>query len=112
MSTKQAIALKEKGNAFFKQKEYGKAIEQYTFAIECDPQNHALYTNRAACYATMGEWEKVLRDADRAIARKNDWVKVRRAFLTRHLPRFSAFCFFFSKKKKQKKEKFGRAAGD
>eukprot|EP01108_Squamamoeba_japonica_P009784 TRINITY_DN92_c0_g1_i1.p2 TRINITY_DN92_c0_g1~~TRINITY_DN92_c0_g1_i1.p2 ORF type:complete len:255 (+),score=142.63 TRINITY_DN92_c0_g1_i1:129-893(+) len=73
--SKQSLAFKEKGNALFGQKKYMEAVEQYTFAIECSPQEHTFYTNRAACYATMGEWEKCLRDANRAIDRKNDWVK-------------------------------------
>ena len=50
---------------------------QYTYAIECDPNNHVYFTNRAACYATMEEWEKCLRDAARAVEKKPDWVKVR-----------------------------------
>jgi len=75
MSSKQAEKFKDKGNELFKQKKYAEAIEQYTFAVECDPNNHTYYTNRAACYATMGEWEKCLRDAERSIQKKSDWVK-------------------------------------
>ena len=59
------------------------ARNRYTYAIECDPNNHVFYTNRAACYATMGEWEKVLRDAQRSIDRKSDWVKVGAALIFR-----------------------------
>merc|ERR1712199_111921 len=65
--SKQALAFKEKGNALFREKKYMEAIEQYTFAVECEPSNHIFYTNRAVCYATMGEWEKCLRDANRSI---------------------------------------------
>jgi len=75
MSNKQADSFKEKGNALWKQKKFKEAIEQYTYAVECDPNNHIYYTNRAACYASMKEWEKCLRDANRAISKKSDWVK-------------------------------------
>ena len=34
-------------------------------------------TNRSLCYASMKNWAKSLRDADKAIALKSDWEKVR-----------------------------------
>jgi len=45
-------ALKEKGNVHFTQKEYEKAIEYYTRAIEKE-ENCAYYANRAACWSTL-----------------------------------------------------------
>jgi hypothetical protein len=39
MSSKQAEKYKDTGNEFFKAKKYTEAIEQYTFAVECDPNN-------------------------------------------------------------------------
>ncbi len=39
MSNKQAEKFKDKGNDLFKQKQFAEAIEQYTFAVECDPNN-------------------------------------------------------------------------
>ena len=32
-------AYKQAGNKFFKQKEYIKSVEQYSKAIDCEPQN-------------------------------------------------------------------------
>lgn len=56
-----------------------QAIEFYTYATEMDPKNHIYMTNRALCYASMKKWDKSLRDADKAIALKPDWEKVRLA---------------------------------
>jgi len=68
-------SYKEKGNEEFKKGNYEKAIEQYTFACECDPKNHIYYTNRANCYAQMKRWDKSLRDAEKAVSLKSDWEK-------------------------------------
>lgn len=38
-------------------------------------QNHIFMTNRSLCYASMKNWPKSLRDADKAIALKGDWEK-------------------------------------
>lgn len=51
-----AESYKDKGNEYFKKKEYDKAIENYTYACEIDPKNHVYYTNRSLCYANMGRW--------------------------------------------------------
>jgi len=49
-------AYKQAGNKFFKQKEYTKAIEQYTKAIECDPRNPTFLSNRAAAYISANKY--------------------------------------------------------
>ena len=54
---------------------FSQAIENYTYATEMDPKNHIFMTNRSLCYASMKNWPKSLRDADKAIALKNDWEK-------------------------------------
>jgi tetratricopeptide (TPR) repeat protein len=75
MSSKQADAMKEKGNEEYKKGNYEKAIEFYTYATEMDPNNHVFYTNRAMCYAAMKKWDKSLRDAEKSITIKKDWEK-------------------------------------
>jgi stress-induced-phosphoprotein 1 len=70
-----AESMKEKGNAEFKNGNYEKAIEFYTYATEMDPKNHIYYTNRSMCYAQMKKWDKSLRDADKAVQIKVDWEK-------------------------------------
>lgn len=49
-------AYKQAGNKFFKQREYTKAIEQYTKAIECDPRNPTFLSNRAAAYISANKY--------------------------------------------------------
>lgn len=46
-SRNKATEFKNQGNDFFKQKDFDKAIEYYTKAIEADPTNAILYSNRA-----------------------------------------------------------------
>jgi len=70
-----AEGYKEKGNAEFKQGNYEKAIEFYTYATEMDPKNHVYFTNRSMCYAAMKKWDKSLRDADKSISLNKSWEK-------------------------------------
>lgn len=51
------------GNKYFVEKQFDKAIEFYTEAIESDPQNSRAYKNRANTYEAMGK--KDLAEADR-----------------------------------------------
>jgi stress-induced-phosphoprotein 1 len=41
---------KELGTKAFVAKDFDKAIEHFTAAIEETPQDHTLYSNRSACY--------------------------------------------------------------
>lgn len=43
----QALAEKEKGNAFYKQKNFEEALKCYTRASELDPQDITFITNKA-----------------------------------------------------------------
>ncbi|OLL23529.1 Heat shock protein sti1 [Neolecta irregularis DAH-3] len=70
-----AEALKQQGNAAFAAKEFPRAIEFFTQAIEIDSQNHVLYSNRSACYASQKEWQQAVEDAEKAIQIKPDWGK-------------------------------------
>ncbi len=47
---KQAEKYKDQGNEEFRQGNFAKAIEQYTYATECDPKNPIYFTNRSMCY--------------------------------------------------------------
>jgi len=70
-----AEAYKNKGNQEFQAGNYQGAVENYTYSIEMEPKNHIYVTNRSTAYAAMKQWEKSLRDADKAIALKGDWAK-------------------------------------
>jgi stress-induced-phosphoprotein 1 len=44
-------------------------------AIEADPSNHVLYSNRSGAYASLKQWEKALDDATKTTEIKPDWSK-------------------------------------
>lgn len=71
-------SLKAQGNDHFKKKEYDGAIKFYTQAVAVDPNCEAcaaIYSNRAACYQAMGNYQAALKDADDTIRVKPAWLK-------------------------------------
>lgn len=52
-----------------------RCSEKFTQAIEIEPQNHILYSNRSAVYAAQSEYQKALEDANKATEIKADWSK-------------------------------------
>ncbi|KAG0635310.1 hypothetical protein HOY80DRAFT_910921 [Tuber brumale] len=67
--------LKTEGNAAFGAKDFDKAIDLFTQAIEVDPDNHVLFSNRSACYASIKDFDGALKDAVKCIEIKPDWAK-------------------------------------
>lgn len=49
--------------------------EKFTEAIEIEPSNHILYSNRSAAYASKKDYEKALTDANKVTEIKPDWAK-------------------------------------
>lgn len=45
------------GNAAFKEKQWNKAVDYYTEAINLDGMNATYYCNRAAAYLKLGWYE-------------------------------------------------------
>ena len=82
--------LKVAGNKAYGDKSYNEAIDLYGKAILCklDP---IFYSNRAACYNALGDWDKVVEDTTAAIALDSEYVKAlnRRANAYEHLERYS-----------------------
>ncbi|XP_067247431.1 RNA polymerase II-associated protein 3 [Chanodichthys erythropterus] len=76
-----ALTEKEKGNQFFKDGQYDSAIECYTRAMDADPYNPVLPTNRAACFFRLKKYAVAESDCHLAIALDSKYVKayVRRA---------------------------------
>ncbi|KAI2819809.1 hypothetical protein CBS115989_4167 [Aspergillus niger] len=70
-----ADALKAEGNKAFSAKDYATAVEKFTQAIEIEPSNHILYSNRSAVYSAQSQYEKALEDANKATDLKADWSK-------------------------------------
>ncbi|KAJ6703725.1 TPR REPEAT CONTAINING PROTEIN [Salix viminalis] len=82
----QAVKEKELGNAAYKKKEFEKAIEHYTKAMELDDEDISYLTNRAAVYLETGKYDECIKDCDKAVERgrelRSDFKMVARA-LTR-----------------------------
>ena len=72
---KMAAALKDEGNKLFAAKKFEESIEKFSQAIELDPQNHVLYSNRSGAYASLKDWEHALEDATKTTEIKADWSK-------------------------------------
>ncbi|KAJ4268756.1 hypothetical protein NW762_002824 [Fusarium torreyae] len=61
-----AESYKAAGNRFFKEKNYYKAIEQYSKAVDLFPFSATYLGNRAAAYMSNGQFEHALEDCQRA----------------------------------------------
>lgn len=70
-----ADKLKAEGNAAFSAKKFPEAIDLFTQAIEIDPTNHVLFSNRSACHASMKNFSAALEDATKTTELKPDWGK-------------------------------------
>jgi DnaJ family protein C protein 7 len=64
--SEDAEAFKTAGNKFYKAREYKKAIEEYTKAVEAQPTSATYLNNRAAAYISAGQYASALEDCTRA----------------------------------------------
>ncbi|KAI9759881.1 MAG: Hsp90 cochaperone [Chaenotheca gracillima] len=70
-----ADALKAEGNAAFSAKDFDLAIEKFSKAIELDPSNHILYSNRSGAYASKRQYAQALEDANKVTEMKPEFAK-------------------------------------
>jgi len=70
-----ADALKAEGNKAFAAKNFEEAIDKFSQAIELDPSNHVLYSNRSGAYASLKQYDQALEDASKTTEIKADWPK-------------------------------------
>lgn len=70
-----AEALKAEGNAFFKKGEYANAIAKYKEATALDDSVPAYWSNMAACYEKLGEYEHMSDAARSCIKADRSFVK-------------------------------------
>merc|ERR1719316_798567 len=77
-----AEAARQEGNELFKRAQtendislYAKAIDKYGDAMKRNPKDHVPYSNRAACYQKLMEWQLALKDVDTCIAMEPTFVK-------------------------------------
>lgn len=85
-----AAKLKAAGNTAYGSQNYPLAIDLYGKAILCKP-DPIFYSNRAACYNALADWDKVVEDTTAAIALDNEYVKAlnRRANAYEKLEKYS-----------------------
>jgi len=75
MGNPAAEAKKAEGNAFFKASKHAEAVAKYTEAIALCPSDHTYFSNRAACYEKMGEFEKSAEDGKSCITCNKTFIK-------------------------------------
>lgn len=71
----KAAEAKAKGNAAFQAKNYEEAIKHFTEAIGHDATDHVFFSNRSACCASLGKYEKAYEDGKECVRLKPDWPK-------------------------------------
>jgi len=70
-----AEAARQEGNTLFKEGKFVEALAKYEEAMKRNPKDHVPYSNRAACYQKLMEWQLALKDADTCIAMEPSFVK-------------------------------------
>jgi len=70
-----AEQARQEGNEFFKAGKYVEALGKYEEAMKRNPKDHVPYSNRAACYQKLMEWQLALKDADTCITMEPTFVK-------------------------------------
>ena len=71
----RAAASKAAGTAAFKAGNFEEAVTAFSAAIEADPTNHVLYSNRSAAYAKQELYKPSLLDANKCIDLAPTWAK-------------------------------------
>lgn len=72
---KRSLEAKSRGDDAFRRKDFLVAVDAYTQAIEFDPNDPALLSNRSLCWLRAGQGERALEDARACRALKPDWAK-------------------------------------
>ena len=66
-SKSNAVELKNKGNQLFGAGKFSESEEAYTAAIALDPDEEALFSNRAAARLKLGRPQDALADAEECL---------------------------------------------
>lgn len=71
----KSLEAKSRGEYAFKNKDYLMAVDAYTQAIDLDPSNATLLSNRSLCWIRLGQAEQALVDAKACRELRPDWSK-------------------------------------
>lgn len=56
----KAAEFKAKGNDAFKAQKWEEAIQFFSQAIECNPNDHVFWSNRSGSYCNIGQYQQAL----------------------------------------------------
>lgn len=74
-SIAQATQHKNTGNIAFQSGDFTTAINEFTKAIELNPNDHVFYSNRSGAYASLKQYDAALSDAQKCIELNNKFIK-------------------------------------
>ncbi|XP_071932175.1 uncharacterized protein [Coffea arabica] len=72
---KKASEAKARGDEAFKRKDFSLAVDAYSQAIDFDPTDATLHSNRSLCWLRLGQADHALSDARACRALRPDWPK-------------------------------------
>ncbi|KAG9151807.1 hypothetical protein Leryth_002082 [Lithospermum erythrorhizon] len=72
---KKAAESKARADDAFRRKDFSAAIDAYTQAIDFDPTDATLLSNRSLCWIRLGQADYALADAKSCRALRPDWPK-------------------------------------
>jgi tetratricopeptide (TPR) repeat protein len=75
MSAEQAERYKAQGNAALSARRYSEAADLYSKAIALEPSEATYFSNRAAAYAALEEWQQSLDDSYEVVTLRPEWAK-------------------------------------
>ncbi|KAI3518906.1 hypothetical protein L1887_07796 [Cichorium endivia] len=72
---KKAAEAKSRADDAYRRKEYLMAVDAYTQAIDFDPSDATLFSNRSLCWIRLGQADQALTDAQSCRELRPNWAK-------------------------------------